>query len=129
MALSSIDAFCNGSSLAHLLQALFRDKPLHAPGIRSGLKVLFVFSALGLLLMAISSIGIAITDDAGYGTLSQHISAWYWAMSLLALLSLVVIQFSLMKTTDVLDVAGDVSTIHHPPGVTSSVLPRPPAGR
>jgi hypothetical protein len=129
MVLTSIDALGNGSSLAHLLQGLFRARPYYAPGARSGLKVLLVFLALALLFMAVASVGVAISEDTGMGTFSRHASAWYWAISFLALLSIIVIQYSLMTALGALAVSSDTATVNHGAGLTSSVLPRPPTSR
>jgi hypothetical protein len=129
MAPTSIDALGNGSSLAHLLQRLFREKPFYAPGARSGLKILGVFFVLALLFMALASIGIAVSEDSGIGTVARHATAWYWALSFLALLSIIVIQFSLMKSCGALKVSSTKEIVHLRDGVTSAVLPRPPTAR
>ena len=129
MAPTPIDALGNGSSLAHVLQRLFREKPFYAPGARSGLKVLGVFFTLALLLMVFASIGVAVSEDTGIGTMAQHATAWYWALTFLALLSIIVIHFSLMKSCGVLKVSIAKEIVHLRDGITSAVLPRPPTAR
>ena len=129
MGQSHIDAFCNGSSLAHAVQGLFRERPIYARGVRSGAKILLAFFVLGFLFMVFASIGVAVSEDTGIGTMAQHATAWYWALTFLALLSIIVIHFSLMKSCGVLKVSSAKEIVHLRDGITSAVLPRPPTAR
>ena len=126
MGQSHIDAFCNGSSLAHAVQGLFRKRPIYARGVRSGAKVLLAFFVLGLLFAALVSVGIVLSEETGIGTLAQHATGWWAAMCFLALLSVIVIQFSMMGAIGAFDLSSSSVSALVRYAVLSTVLPRPP---
>ena len=126
MGQSHIDAFCNGSSLAHAVQGLFRERPIYARGVRSGAKVLLAFFVLGLLFAALVSVGIVLSEETGIGTLAQHATGWWAAMCFLALLSVIVIQFSMMGAIGAFDLSSSSVSAPIRYAVLSPVLPRPP---
>ena len=98
-----IDAFCNGSSLAHAAGPV-RKRPIYARGVRSGAEVR-LFVRPGLLFAALVSVGIVLSEETGIGTLAQHATGWWAANVSLAPLSVIVIQFSMMGAIGVFDLS------------------------